>query len=127
MNTLKNSVQLIGHLGNDPQIKTFDSGKKNASMRIATTDRYFSQNEWVEETQWHNLVMWGTLAEKAQETLIKGSHILIEGKLTHRSYVDAKGENRYFTAVNVNNFILLDKRQNTEETPVSTVEDDLPF
>lgn len=124
MNTLKNNVRLIGYLGNAPQIKTFANEKKIATMRIATSDSYFAQKEWIKETQWHNLVMWGKLAEKAGNVLKKGSHVLIEGKLTHKLYVDSKGGNQYFTEINVGSFMLLDQKQDTEEeNPVSMVEE----
>lgn len=83
--------------------------------------------------QWHNLVLWEKIAERAEKQLKKGSYILIEGKLEHRSYIDAKGENRYFTEVKVSNFVSLDKKsgadeisQNSESVGESQ-EDGLPF
>ena len=73
MNTLRNSVQLIGRLGKDPDVKTFEKGKQRASFTIATTDTYKNQRgEKVEDTQWHQIVMWGKLAEIASKYLKKG-------------------------------------------------------
>lgn len=108
MTNLRNSVQLIGRLGKDPEIRTFDSGSKRASFSIATTESYKNpKGEKVEETQWHNLVIWGKLAEVAGQYLKKGSEVAIEGKLVHRSYETAAGEKKYITEINVNEFVML--------------------
>lgn len=108
MANLRNSVQLIGHLGKDPEIKTFDTGKKQATMSIATSETYKNKNgEKVEDTQWHNLVIWGKLADVAGQYLKKGSEIAIEGKLVHRSYETSNGEKRYVTEINVNDLVML--------------------
>lgn len=107
MKTLRNSVQLIGRLGKDPEVKTF-SGKKKASFSIATSDSYKNaKGEKVEDTQWHNLVIWGKLAEVAEKYLKKGSEVAVEGKLVHRAYETEKGEKRYFTEINVNDLLML--------------------
>ncbi len=111
MYALKNKVQLIGNLGNDPEIKTTDSGKKHARFSMATNESYRDANgEKVTETQWHNLVAWGKVAELAEQYLNKGSEIAIEGKLTHRDYTDTTGIKRYITEVQVNEILLLDKK-----------------
>ncbi len=107
MSTLKNSVQLIGRLGKDPEIRTFDSGKK-ASFTIATNETYKNQKgEKVEDTQWHNLVIWGKLADVAGQFLKKGSEVAIQGKLIYRSYETAGGEKRYITEINVSDLVML--------------------
>ena len=107
MKTLKNSVQLIGRLGKDPEVKTFGD-KKKAAFSIATSDTYKnSKGEKVEDTQWHNLVIWGKLADVADKYLKKGSEVAIEGKLVHRVYETDKGEKRYITEINVNDFVML--------------------
>ena len=96
MTNLKNSVKLIGHLGKDPEVKTFESGKKKATFTMATTDSYRNQKgENVQETQWHNVVMWGKLADEAGQSLKKGSEVSIEGKLMHRVYETKTGDKRY--------------------------------
>lgn len=111
MYALKNKVQLIGNLGNAPEIKNTDSGKKVARFSMATNDSYKKENgERVTETQWHNLVAWGKVAELAEQYLNKGSEIAIEGKLTHRDYTDKEGVKRYITEVVVNEILLLDKK-----------------
>lgn len=114
MNTLKNSVQLIGNLGNDPQVKHLDSGRTVANMSIATSDSYKNKaGEKVEDTQWHDLVIWGKTAEIAEKYLKKGSKVAVEGKLTHTSYEDKDGVKRYATKIVVNELLMLgDKREN---------------
>jgi single-strand DNA-binding protein len=108
MNTLRNKVQLIGNLGNKPEIITLDSGKKLAKFSIATNETYKNaQGEKVTETQWHNLVAWNKTAEIAEKYLEKGREIVIEGKLTSRSYDDANGVKKYITEVVVNEFLML--------------------
>ena len=110
MSTLKNKVQLIGHVGQDPEIKTFDGGKKLAKLSIATNESYKNEKgEKVEETQWHNLVAWGKTAEIIEKYVVKGKEIAIEGKLTHRSYEDKNGEKRYVTEVVIDELLMLGK------------------
>ena len=108
MSTLKNKVQLIGHVGNDPEIKTFDGGKKVANLTIATNDSYKNEKgEKVEQTEWHRVVAWGKTAEIIEKFVTKGKEIAIEGKLTHRSYDDKNGDKRFITEVVVNDLLLL--------------------
>jgi single-strand DNA-binding protein len=112
MTNLKNSVKLIGHLGKDPEVRTFDGGKRLATFSIATTDSYKNQKgEKIKDTQWHNLVIWGKLADVAGQYLKKGSEVAIEGKLVHRSYETAKGEKRYTTEISVNEMLMLGKNK----------------
>jgi len=100
-------VQLIGRLGKDPEVKTFNKSKK-ASFSIATTDTYKNQKgEKVEDTQWHNIVIWGNLADVAEKYLKKGAEVCVEGKLVHRTYETTQGEKRYLTEINVNDLLLL--------------------
>ncbi|MFM9826158.1 single-stranded DNA-binding protein [Flavobacterium sp.] len=110
MNALKNRVQLIGHVGQDPEIKNLDGGKKVANFTIATNDSYKNENgEKVEQTEWHKVVAWGKTAEIIEKYVTKGKEIAIEGKLTHRSYDDKNGEKRYITEVVANDVLLLGK------------------
>ncbi len=110
MNTMKNKVQLIGHVGNDPEIKIFDGGKKLASFTLATNESYKNdKGEKVEETQWHRLGAWGKTAEIIEKYVTKGKEIAIEGKLSHRDYEDKNGEKRYITEIVVNEVLLLGK------------------
>ena len=111
MTSLKNSVQLIGRLGNEPTVRNFDSGKKMASFSMATNESYTnSQGEKVEDTQWHNIVVWGKKAENVEKYLKKGVEVAIEGKLINRSY-EKDGEKKYVTEINLNEFLILDKKQ----------------
>jgi single-strand DNA-binding protein len=107
MRSLRNSVQLIGRLGKDPEVKEFGD-KKKASFSIATSDSYKNQKgEKIEDTQWHNVVLWGKLAEVADKYLKKGQEVALEGKLVHRNYETENGEKRYFTEINVNDLVML--------------------
>lgn len=108
MSTLRNRVQLIGNVGNDPEVKTFEGGKKVANLTIATNESYKNEKgEKVEQTEWHRIVAWGKTAEIIEKFVTKGKEIAIEGKLTHRSYDDKNGEKRYITEVVVNEITLL--------------------
>lgn len=108
MNALRNKVQLIGHVGNDPEIKNFETGKKLANLTVATHETYKNEKgEKVEETQWHRVTAWGRTAELIEKYVTKGKEIVIEGKLVHRSYDDKNGEKRYTTEVVVNELLLL--------------------
>jgi single-strand DNA-binding protein len=108
MSSLRNSVQLIGRLGKDPEVRSFDSGKKQASFSIATSETYKNQKgEKVEDTQWHNIVVWGTLVEVVEKYLKKGNEVAVEGKLIHRSYETTGGEKRFITEINVNDLVML--------------------
>jgi single-strand DNA-binding protein len=108
MYALKNKVQLIGNLGNNPEIKTLDGGKKLARFSVATNEVYRNtKGEKVTETQWHNLVAWGKVAEIAEKYLSKGSEVAIEGKLMNRTYNDKDGVKKYFTEVQVNELLML--------------------
>ena len=108
MNTLRNKVQLIGNLVNNPEIITLDSGKKLAKFSIATNETYKNaQGEKITDTQWHNVVAWNKTAEIAEKYLEKGREVAIEGKLTTRSYDDKDGVKRYTTEVIISELLLL--------------------
>jgi single-strand DNA-binding protein len=110
MSTLRNKVQLIGNVGNDPEIKTFDGGKKLAKLNLATNESYKNEKgEKVEETQWHSLIAWGKTADIIEKYVVKGKEIAIEGKLTHRSYEDKTGEKRYVTEIVIDELLMLGK------------------
>ena len=108
MYALKNKVQLIGNVGNAVEIKNTESGKKLARFSIATNESYRNtKGEKVTETTWHNLVAWGKIAELAEKLLVKGTEVVIEGKLTNRSYTDKDGNKKYVSEVQVNELLLL--------------------
>lgn len=110
MNSLKNKVQLIGHLGNDPEMVTLENGSKLAKFSLATNETYKNtEGEKVTDTQWHNIVAWGKIAEIAENYLSKGKEIMVEGKLMSRSYETKDGEKRYITEVKCNELLMLGK------------------
>lgn len=111
MMNIKNRVQLIGHLGASPEVKSLDNGNKIAKFAIATSEFYTNKKgEKVTETQWHNIVIWGKLANIAERYLEKGSQVVIDGKLTTRNYTDKEGVKKYFTEIVANELLLLDKK-----------------
>ena len=111
MYALKNKVQLIGNLGTTPEVKTFESGKKVANFRMATYEIYRNaRGEKVKETQWHNLVMWGKLAEIAEKYLAVGKEVAVEGKLVNRSYTDKEGNKKYITEIQVSELLMLGEK-----------------
>jgi single-strand DNA-binding protein len=111
MNALKNSVRLIGRLGDEPKVTTLASGKKVAKFSIATNESYRnSKGEMQSETTWHRLVAWEKQAEVAEKYLKKGTEIAMEGKLTHNSFDGKNGEKQYITEIVVNSILMLDKK-----------------
>ena len=111
MNALKNRVQLTGRLGQNPEVKHLNNGSTLARFSVATTERYKNkQGERVDDTQWHNVVVWGNLAEIAEQYLQKGKEVALEGKLVHRRYEDKDGNQRYVTEVVAHEFLMLGKK-----------------
>ena len=107
---MKNRVQLIGRVGQDPEVKNLEGGKKVTTITITTNDVYYKDNgDKVEQTEWHRVTAWGKTAEIIEKYVTKGKEIAIEGKLTHRSYDDKNGEKRYVTDIVVNEVLLLGK------------------
>ncbi len=110
MNTLRNRVQLIGNLGNDPEIVNLKEGRKLAKFSMATNDTYTNkQGEKVTQTEWHNIVAFGKTAEIVENYLNKGKEVMIDGKLTYNQYETDKGEKKYFTQIRVNELVLMGK------------------
>lgn len=106
---MKNRVQLIGHVGQEPEIKNLESGRV-ANFTIATNENYTNaKGEKVEQTEWHRVSAWGKTVDIIEKFLTKGSQVAIEGKLTHRSYDDKDGNKRYITEVVANELVLLSK------------------
>lgn len=105
---MRNKVQLIGNVGQDPEIKNLEGGKKVAHLTIATNEVYYKENgEKVEQTEWHRATAWGKTADIIEKYVTKGKEIAIEGKLTHRSYDDKNGEKRYITEVVISEIVLI--------------------
>ena len=111
MNAVKNKVQLIGNLGQDPEVKSIGEDKKVAHLSVATNENYKNaKGEKVTETQWHNVVAWGKLADIAEKYLVKGTEVVIEGKLINRNYTDKQGVKRHATEVQANELLILTKK-----------------
>lgn len=110
MNALKNKVQLIGRLGQDPEIVTFNDGNKMAKFSLATDDSYKDKNgNKVERAYWHNIVVKNGLVKVVEDYVTKGQEIAIEGKLTNRVWEDKDGNKRYVTEVICNELLMLSK------------------
>ena len=108
MSTLRNKVQLIGNLGNNPEVITLESGKKLAKFSIATNERYRNADgEKITDTQWHNVIAWNKTAEIVEKYLTKGNEVAVEGKLTSRSYENKEGVKKYITEIIVNELVML--------------------
>ena len=142
-----NKVILVGNLGKDPEVMTYENGVKRAAFSLATTESYKDKSDnWVEQTEWHNIVLWRWLAEK---NLIKGDKIYLEGKIRTRSWDDENGNKRYTTEIQGEKVLKISSSgggggyqqegaspqasepaattQNTATTPSSGEDDDLPF
>lgn len=148
-----NKVILVGNLGKDPEVRRLESGSVVATFPLATNESYKDKNgNRVDNTEWHNIVLWRGLAEIAEKYLRKGSMVYIEGKLKTRSWEDQNNQTRYTTEVVGDNMTMLGTREgannmgagnhassgspsspptsapaNTTNTPASDENDDLPF
>jgi single-strand DNA-binding protein len=110
MNTLRNKVQLIGNVGNEPEIKNLEGGKKLAKLTLATNEIYYNEKkEKITDTQWHTVIAWGKNAEIIENFVTKGKEIAIEGKLSYRNYDDKDGVKRYITEITMHEILLLGK------------------
>lgn len=145
-----NRVILIGNLGKDPEIRNLEGGVKKASFSLATSESFKGKNgEKIEQTEWHNIVLWRGLAEVAESYLKKGNTVYIEGKIKTRDYTDKDGNKRYITEIVADNLQMLGGRKDSQSNeynappkqeksapsePIEPVpdlnqepEDDLPF
>ena len=135
-----NKVILIGNLGKDPEVISFDGGVKKASFSLATTEVYRTRDgQDMEQTEWHNIVLWRGLAEVAEKYLRKGSQIYVEGRIKSRSY-EKDGQKRYITEIECDNLNMLGNKNSSDISSsnerstsgssapaVPAPEDDLPF
>lgn len=141
-----NKVILIGNLGRDPEVRRLEGGSAVGKFSVATNENYKDQaGNWQTKTEWHDVVVWRQLAERAERDLKKGTMVFVEGKLTHRKWQDKDGNNRYTTEVVANVVRKLERSerndmgdvsfpsaQDAPTTPSSQVQeapadDDLPF
>jgi single-strand DNA-binding protein len=108
MNNLRNRVQLIGNLGQDPEMKTLESGKKMVKFTVATSESFKNgDGQKVNETTWHNVVAWNGIAEVAGKFLKKGGQVAVEGRIVYRSYEDKAGVTKYITEIVANDLVML--------------------
>lgn len=138
-----NKVTLIGHLGQDPEIRTLENGTQVARFSVATSESYKDKDgQWQSQTEWHNVVVWRDLAERAVSQLKKGSLVFVDGKVSSRKYADKDGVEKNLTDIVANTFRLLEKRETnnslkdmpakgetgaTNYNPPISETDDLPF
>jgi len=116
MKTLRNKVQLIGNVGENPKSHSFENGNFVVRFSLATNDNYVKDGEKIQQTQWHNLVAWGKQAELAEKYVTKGKEIAIEGKLTSRSYENEAGERQYITEILIHEILLLGTSGNNQDS-----------
>ena len=118
-----NKVILIGNLGRDPEVRHLESGASVAKFSVATNESYQDKNgEWQTLTEWHNVVAWKNLAERAERQLKKGMMVYVEGKLSTRKWQDRDGNDRYSTDVVANTFRLLERRERSGDSGFPEVE-----
>ncbi len=109
-----NKVTLIGNLGRDPEVRRLENGAVVAKFPVATNESYKDKSgEWQTVTEWHDVVVWRQLAERAERDLAKGKLVYVEGKLTHRKYTDKDNIDRYVTEIVANTFRLLERRESS--------------
>ena len=110
MSTMKNSVQLVGNVGQDPEIRNLEGGKKVANLSIATNECYKNEKgEKVDQTEWHRVVVWGASADIIEKYVVKGNQIGVVGKLTYKTYNDKEGVTRKITEILVSEVLLMNK------------------
>ena len=115
MKDLRNRVHLIGNLGMDPEVINFNGDRKLAKFSVATNQSYTNaQGERVQDTQWHNIIAWGKLAETTEKLLKKGVEVALEGKLVYRKYEGKDGQTRYATEIVLGEFLKISKKQESE-------------
>ena len=127
MNTLRNSVRLYGNVGKEPEVKTFENGNKVAHISLATSEKRKNQEgNYVEETTWHNLAVWGKPVDTIEKYVSKGDKLCIEGRLTNRAYEAKDGTKKWYTEIVVNDFLLTGSAKN-KTAEVSSEAENLPF
>lgn len=112
MRNLSNSVQLIGNIGIDPEMKTFENNNKTTKFTLATNQVYYdNRGEKTEETQWHTIVAWGKLAETCEKYLKKGMSVAVDGKIVYRQWEDKDGKKNYTTEIVIGEMLMLGKKE----------------
>lgn len=121
-----NKVILVGHLGKNPDVRKLEGGVTVASFPLATSETFNKDGRKVEQTEWHNVVMWRGLADVAAKFLQKGKLVYIEGKLRTRSFEDKEGIRKYTTEVVAENFTLLGRKNDFENDGVTSDDFTIP-
>ena len=121
-----NKVILVGHLGKDPEVRYLEGGVSVTSFPLATSETFNKDGRKVEQTEWHNIVMWRGLADVAAKFLQKGKLVYIEGKLRTRSFEDKEGIKKYTTEVVAENFTLLGRKADFENGNIPTKHSNKP-
>jgi single-strand DNA-binding protein len=133
-----NKVILVGHLGKDPEVRTIESGAKVATFSLATTESYRNKDgQRIDQTEWHNIVVWRGTADVVERFLKKGSQVYIEGRIRTRSY-EKDGQKKYITEITSDNLVLLGKKEhaagdthqpaaNPPDIEQPGITEDLPF
>lgn len=135
-----NKVILVGHLGKDPEVRHLEGNTSVATFTLATTESYTNkEGKRVDQTEWHNIVVWRNLADIAAKYLTKGKQVYVEGKIRSRSYDDKEGVKRYITEIVADTFTILGKKEDSNGSSSqqkqdddltnihNSVDDDLPF
>ena len=112
---IRNNVQLIGNIGQTPELKKTTTGKSTTRFSLATKDMFKNKDSEIKNTYWHNIVAWEKVAEYIVKNCEKGSELVVNGRLINRSYEDNKGEKKYITEVVVNDVICNTKKQKNVE------------
>ncbi len=128
-----NKVILIGNAGKDAEIRRLESGNVVGKFSLATSENYKDKaGEWQQRTEWHDIVVWGQSAERAEKTITKGVQVYVDGKLMHRTWEDKDGNKRRTTEVVASYFRVLTKKEEYDRPKKEAVtkpegDDDLPF
>ena len=118
-----NKVTLIGNLGGDPEVRHLDNGTAVGRFSLATNENYKDkEGNWQKLTEWHNVVIWRDLAERAEKQLKKGMTVYVEGKISYRKFTDKDGQERNVTDIVANSFRSLERSEGTGESRFPTVD-----
>lgn len=122
-----NRINLIGHVGQEPEIKKINETSKVAKFSLATSEKYKDkEGNKVEHVDWHNIVLWNGLADIVEKYLKKGNLAYIEGKVNYRSYEDTDGNKKYITEIIANSIILLEKNSHTQDITPEKIDTSTP-
>lgn len=117
-----NKITLLGNVGADPEVRTLETGTKTARIRIATTENILNKktNEWEQRTEWHNVLLWGSLADSADKYVRKGYRLYIEGTMHYRNYTDKSGVEKFTAEVTAKEMKILEKISKEPTAPAPT-------